>query len=86
MNGVIRTLKFGRIKIEPIKGTPHHIIWQWDPNYERAIESTDIESAPPLINDKRSPQGPAPVEEEQVRFAPFFPGDPSYWTCATPTT
>lgn len=38
VNGVIRTLKSGRIKIEPIKGTPHHIIWQWDPNYERAID------------------------------------------------
>ncbi len=38
VNGVVRTLKTGRIKIEPIKGTPHHIVWQWDPSFERDLD------------------------------------------------
>lgn len=38
VNGVVRTLRTGRIKIEPIKGTPHHIVWQWDPSYERNLD------------------------------------------------
>lgn len=31
VNGVLQSAESGRIKIEPIKGTPHHIIWQAGP-------------------------------------------------------
>lgn len=38
VSGVFYTLQHGRIKIEPIPGTPHHIVWQWDPGYTKKID------------------------------------------------
>jgi hypothetical protein len=32
MDGRVLSARLGRIKIEPIKGTPHHLIWRFDPS------------------------------------------------------
>ena len=37
INGVLQSAEYGRIKIEPVEGTPHHIIWQAGP-FKRRID------------------------------------------------
>lgn len=37
INGVIRSKATGRVKIEPVKGTLHHVIWSLAPGLERKI-------------------------------------------------
>lgn len=38
VNATIRSVEFGRIKIEPIPSTPYHIVWTMDPSYTRKID------------------------------------------------
>lgn len=38
LNGVINSGRTGRIKIESIAGTPHHILWNMQPNVEVEID------------------------------------------------
>lgn len=38
VDGVVRTLATGRIKIEPIQDTQIHIIWQWAPDFKRNLD------------------------------------------------
>lgn len=38
MNGVFRSVEFGRIKIERIPDTPHHMIWKLGPGLDMKID------------------------------------------------
>lgn len=38
LNGVVTSLELGRIKIEPINGTPYHIIWKASGDSETKID------------------------------------------------
>jgi len=38
VNGVVHTAELGRIKIEPIKGTSHHLIWRFDSSVSTNID------------------------------------------------
>lgn len=38
VNGVVRTVEAGRVKIESIKGTPHHLIWQLAPDFSKKLD------------------------------------------------
>lgn len=38
INGVLRSSTIGRVEIEPIRGTPHHLMWSMAPDFERQID------------------------------------------------